>query len=110
MGARLLDGKALGQRVLDSLAPRIDRLAQHGAKVKLRVVRVGSDSASKVYVGAKLRACRAIGIDGAVVELPADISLGALFEQIDMLNADRSVHGILVQLPLPHGLDAHMIA
>ena len=106
----MLDGKALGQRVLDGLAPRIERLAQHGAKVRLRVVRVGEDPASKVYVGAKLRACQAIGIDGAVVELPSDITLGSLFEQIDRLNADRTVHGILVQLPLPQGLDAHMIA
>ena len=110
MTAHILDGKALGQRVQQALVPRIERLAQQGVKVKLRVVRVGDDPASKVYVGAKLRACHAIGIDGGVVELPADITLGTLFEQIDKLNGDRSVHGILVQLPLPKGLDPHMIA
>ena len=109
-GARILDGKALGQRVMDALAPRIERLGRNGVKVKLRVLRVGNDAASKVYVGAKLRACHAVGIDGAVVELPADVTLGTLFEQIDRLNGDRSVHGILVQLPLPQGLDPHMIA
>ena len=110
MGARTLDGKALAQRVLDALAPRIERLGRKGVKVKLRVLRVGNDAASKVYVGAKLRACHAVGIDGGVVELPADVTLGTLFEQIDILNADRSVHGILIQLPLPPGLDPHMIA
>jgi methylenetetrahydrofolate dehydrogenase (NADP+)/methenyltetrahydrofolate cyclohydrolase len=110
MSAQILDGKALGQRVQQALVPRIDRLAQQGVKVKLRVVRVGDDPASKVYVGAKLRASHAIGIDGGVVALPADVSLGTLFEQIDALNGDRSVHGILVQLPLPKGLDPHMIA
>ena len=110
MGARILNGKALGEQVLQALGPRIDRLAQHGIKIKLRVVRVGDDAASKVYVGAKLRACQAVGIDGAVVELPATITLGMLFEQIAALNGDRSVHGILVQLPLPQGLDPHMIA
>jgi len=110
MSAQILDGKALGQRVQQALVPRIDRLAQQGVKVKLRVVRVGDDPASKVYVGAKLRASHAIGIDGGVVALPADISLGTLFEQIDALNGDRGVHGILVQLPLPKGLDPHMIA
>ena len=110
MAARLLDGKVLGQRVLEALAPRIVRLGKACATVKLRVVRVGNDPASKVYVGAKLRACHSIGIDGSVVDLPADITPGALFEQIARLNRDSSVHGILVQLPLPHGLDPHMIA
>ena len=110
MTAAILDGRALGQRVQQALAPRIERLAQQGIKVRLRVVRVGDDPASKVYVGAKLRACRAVGIDGGDVELPADVTLGALFERIDILNADRSVHGILIQLPLPKGLDPHLIA
>ena len=110
MAARLLDGKALGQRVLEALVPRIDRLSQHGIKVKLRVVRVGDDPASKVYVGAKLRACQAIGIDGGDVELPADIKPSAVFEEIAVLNRDRTVHGILVQLPLPRGFDPHLIA
>lgn len=110
MGARILDGKALGERVLQALGPRIDRLAQQGVHVKLRVMRVGDDAASKVYVGAKLRACRSIGIDGGVVELPADASLGTICERIATLNRDRSVHGILVQLPLPARLDPHLIA
>lgn len=110
MAAHLLDGKALGQRVLASLAPRIERLGRAGASVKLRVVRVGDDPASKVYVGAKLKACHSIGIDGDAIELPAAITAGALFEQIARLNRDSSVHGILVQLPLPKGLDQHMIA
>ena len=110
MAARLLDGKALGQRVLEALVPRIDRLSQHGVRVKLRVVRVGDDPASKVYVGAKLRACQAIGIDGGDVELPADIKPSAVFEEIAVLNRDRTVHGILVQLPLPRGFDPHLIA
>jgi methylenetetrahydrofolate dehydrogenase (NADP+)/methenyltetrahydrofolate cyclohydrolase len=110
MSARTLDGKALGQRVLQALAPRIARLSQQGITVKLRVLRVGDDPASKVYVGAKLRACQAIGIDGGDIELPAQITPGAIFEQISMLNRDRSVHGILVQLPLPRGFDPHLIA
>jgi methylenetetrahydrofolate dehydrogenase (NADP+)/methenyltetrahydrofolate cyclohydrolase len=110
MAARILDGKALGRRVLDALIPRIERLRKLNVHVGLRVVHVGDDPASEVYVRTKLRACEQIGIDGAVVALPASVAPDAVFARLAALNRDPAVHGILVQLPLPAGLDPHMIA
>jgi methylenetetrahydrofolate dehydrogenase (NADP+)/methenyltetrahydrofolate cyclohydrolase len=110
MSAKLLDGKALGQRVLAGLGPRVERLRSQGVVVGLRVVRVGDDPASKSYVSAKLRACAQIGIAGAVEDLAATVTASVLEERLAALNCDPAVHGILVQLPLPPHLDEHAVA
>jgi methylenetetrahydrofolate dehydrogenase (NADP+)/methenyltetrahydrofolate cyclohydrolase len=110
VAAIVLDGKQLAQRVLADLAPRVRALEANGIAPKLTVVRVGDDPASKVYIRAKIRACAQAGVVGDELELPATTSQGALLECLDRLNADASVHGILVQLPLPRPLDAHAAA
>lgn len=98
MTARILDGKALGAQLRRSLAARIAGL---GFKPGLRVVRVGEDPASGVYVRNKDRAALEAGFNSATVHLPESTSEAALLAEIAKLNADPDVDGILVQLPLP---------
>ncbi|MFM7417347.1 MAG: bifunctional methylenetetrahydrofolate dehydrogenase/methenyltetrahydrofolate cyclohydrolase FolD [Alphaproteobacteria bacterium] len=98
MTARSLDGKALGARLRAGLAERIAVLA---FKPGLRVVRVGDDPASGVYVRNKDRAAAEAGFDSATIHLPESTSEAALLAEIARLNADPAVDGILVQLPLP---------
>jgi methylenetetrahydrofolate dehydrogenase (NADP+)/methenyltetrahydrofolate cyclohydrolase len=108
--AILLDGKQLAQRVLHDLVPRVQALAQRGIHPKLTVVRVGDDPASKIYIRAKIRACEQAGVLGDELELPASAPQPEVIERLDGLNADPAVHGVLVQLPLPRGMDPHAIA
>lgn len=98
MTARILDGKALGARLRAGLAERIAGLS---FKPGLRVVRVGDDPASGVYVRNKDRAAAEAGFDSATIHLPESISEATLLTEIARLNADPAVDGILVQLPLP---------
>jgi methylenetetrahydrofolate dehydrogenase (NADP+)/methenyltetrahydrofolate cyclohydrolase len=98
MTARILDGKALGARLRARLAERIAALP---FKPGLRVVRVGDDPASGVYVRNKDRAAAEAGFDSATIHLPESTSEAALLAEIARLNADPAVDGILVQLPLP---------
>ncbi|MFN8984475.1 MAG: bifunctional methylenetetrahydrofolate dehydrogenase/methenyltetrahydrofolate cyclohydrolase FolD [Alphaproteobacteria bacterium] len=103
MTARILDGKALGARLRAELTARIAGLR---FKPGLRVVRVGEDPASGVYVRNKDRAALEAGFDSATLHLPETTTEAALLSEIARLNADPAVDGILVQLPLP----AHMRA
>jgi len=98
MTARILDGKALGAKLRTGLAQRIAGLS---FKPGLRVVRVGDDPASGVYVRNKDRAASEAGFDSATIHLPESTSEAALLAEIARLNADPAVDGILVQLPLP---------
>ena len=98
MTARILDGKALGARLRAGLAARIATLP---FKPGLRVVRVGDDPASGVYVRNKDRAAAEAGFDSATIHLPETTSEADLLAEIARLNADPVVDGILVQLPLP---------
>jgi len=98
MTARILDGKALGARLRAGLAARIATLP---FKPGLRVVRVGEDPASGVYVRNKDRAAAEAGFDSATLHLPESTTEAALLAEIARLNADPVVDGILVQLPLP---------
>ena len=105
-GARLLDGKRIAEDLLDALKLRIDaRVAAGRSRPGLAVVLVGSDPASAVYVRNKRRAAEKIGIRAIDYDLPEDTGDAELLALIDRLNADPSVHGILVQLPLPDGRD-----
>jgi methylenetetrahydrofolate dehydrogenase (NADP+)/methenyltetrahydrofolate cyclohydrolase len=105
--ARILDGKALAQKVRGAVAAEVEKLrAESGVTPGLTVVLVGQDPASQVYVRNKENASKAAGIRGMVLRLPADTSQAALLDTIDRLNADPATHGILVQLPLPPALDA----
>jgi methylenetetrahydrofolate dehydrogenase (NADP+) / methenyltetrahydrofolate cyclohydrolase len=110
MSATILDGKAVAQRVLQQLATRVDALKARGVAPRLAVVRVGDDPASKVYIRAKIRACEQIGVLGGEFELPGSATEADVLQRIAGLNADASVHGILVQLPLPAGIRPHRIS
>ena len=102
MPARILDGKALALKVRADVAADVARFREEtGITPGLTVLLIGENPASQVYVRNKENACKAAGIASAVLRLPADVSSAAVLETIDLLNADRRVHGILVQLPLP---------
>jgi methylenetetrahydrofolate dehydrogenase (NADP+)/methenyltetrahydrofolate cyclohydrolase len=104
--ARIIDGKAVAEGLRAALTGEVATfLEQHGVAPSLRVVLVGDDPASRSYVRSKDRMAAAVGIDSAVIELPETITEAALLEQVDALNRDPAVHGILVQLPLPAQID-----
>lgn len=107
MTAQLLDGKAIAQQIRLELAEEVAALrASVSFAPKLVAVLVGSDPASQVYVRNKQKACQQVGIDSQLLQLPETISQAELTEVVERLNADPQVHGILVQLPLPAGLDS----
>lgn len=109
MAAAILDGKKAAQEIRASLKEEVARLKARGLTPGLAVVLVGEDPASKVYVKQKEKACREAGIASQVYRLPEDTSEESLLQLIQELNADRAVHGILVQLPLPGRLDANRV-
>ncbi|MBN8216911.1 MAG: bifunctional methylenetetrahydrofolate dehydrogenase/methenyltetrahydrofolate cyclohydrolase FolD [Spirochaetes bacterium] len=105
MAARIIDGKALAAEIREGLKPRIDALRLKGVHPCLCVILVGDDPASRVYVRNKGKACQEVGILSREHRLPASASQGELLTLVESLNRDPSVHGILVQLPLPKGID-----
>ncbi len=110
MAAEILDGRALAERVRLQVAGDTAALtARTGVVPGLTVVLVGEDPASQVYVRNKARASKAAGINGTVLRLPATISQAELLAQIDALNSDPLIHGILVQLPLPKSIDESIV-
>jgi methylenetetrahydrofolate dehydrogenase (NADP+)/methenyltetrahydrofolate cyclohydrolase len=107
MSATIIDGRALANTVRARIADDVARLtAEHGVVPGLAAVLVGDDPASRTYVGMKHRATEAAGMRSEQHLLPADTSQADLLALVDRLNADDAVDGILVQLPLPDGLDA----
>lgn len=109
MAARILDGKSLAASVRARVKGEVARLTQRGIQPGLAVVLAGKDPASKVYVRNKVRACEETGVRSQVFEYDDAVEEPALLERIAALNADPGVHGILVQLPLPRGLDGARI-
>lgn len=105
MAAQLLDGKAMSAELREELALRVQRLKEKGLTPGLAVILVGDDPASQIYVKNKELGCQQVGIHSVTIRLPETASQAELEAQIDKLNADASIHGILVQLPLPQGLD-----
>ena len=105
MSATLLDGKALGSRIEDSLVERVAALKSRGVEPHLAVVLAGDDAASHVYVRNKQRACERCGIKSTRVDLPSEVSQEELMQVVSDLNADNSIHGILVQSPTPPSTD-----
>ncbi len=106
MTAQILDGKATAKTVRAEAARRVASLRAAGVVPGLAVVLVGEDAASEVYVRNKDRAGTEVGLEVQTVRLPADTSQAELMAVVDGLNRDTAVHGILVQLPLPKGLDS----
>ncbi len=105
MGAVLMDGKAVSAKVKEQVAQEISVLKEQGISSKLAVVIVGDDPASRVYVNNKKKACEACGIISEEYALPATTTNEELLSLVDELNQRADVNGILVQLPLPKGLD-----
>jgi len=101
MTARIIDGAALSQRIREEVAQRVQALTAKGVRPGLAVVLVGDDPASQVYVRNKVAACEKAGLHSVKEQYPADLTEAQLLERIDALNRDPSIHGILVQLPLP---------
>jgi methylenetetrahydrofolate dehydrogenase (NADP+)/methenyltetrahydrofolate cyclohydrolase len=107
MSSALIDGKAFAAGLRARIAgASAELLSRHGFKPGLAVVLVGEDPASQVYVASKTRATAESGFHGVEHKLPATIGQADLLALIASLNADPAIHGILVQLPLPAGLDS----
>ncbi|MFC0444426.1 bifunctional methylenetetrahydrofolate dehydrogenase/methenyltetrahydrofolate cyclohydrolase FolD [Pseudidiomarina halophila] len=110
MTAQFIDGKKVAQQVRNQVRERVQQRIQLGLRAPgLAVILVGDDPASEVYVGSKRRACEEVGFTSKSYDLPASTTQAELLALIDDLNADASVDGILVQLPLPANLDAQAL-
>ena len=106
MTARIIDGKATAAAQRERVGAEVKELAERGIVPGLAAVLVGDDPASQVYVNGKERDCQAVGMQSLGARLPADISQSDLVAEVDRLNADPAVSGIIVQMPLPGHLDA----
>ena len=109
MPARLIDGKSLAASLRAAQKSAVESLAARGVRPGLAAILAGNDPASRVFVRNKARACEETGVRSELHEFPESVSESALLERLALLNADRRVHGILVQLPLPPHLDTARI-
>ena len=105
MAAQLLDGKTMSNELREKLALRVENLKARGVTPGLAVILVGEDPASQIYVKNKGLGCAQVGMHSVTIRLPETTTQQELETQIDQLNGDAAIHGILVQLPLPAGLD-----
>jgi methylenetetrahydrofolate dehydrogenase (NADP+)/methenyltetrahydrofolate cyclohydrolase len=105
MPATLIDGTGIAKEVQKELAAEVEQLGKKGVRPGLAVVLVGEDPASASYVGMKARACERLGVYSRKVELPETTSTDELLAVIGELNRDHAIDGILVQLPLPAGIE-----
>lgn len=106
---QIIDGKKIAAEIRAEVKLEVDDLLQQDIQPCLAVILVGENPASKAYVGSKVRACEETGVKSIKVELSSDISEQDLLDEVDKLNRDVSVHGILVQLPLPHHMDEERV-
>jgi methylenetetrahydrofolate dehydrogenase (NADP+)/methenyltetrahydrofolate cyclohydrolase len=110
MTAKIIDGKAIAAEIRQEIAKGVEELvAAGGPRPGLAAVLVGDNPASQTYVRMKRKACEELGIESFGYELPADASQAEVEKLVKDLNADPKVHGILVQLPLPAGLDEEAV-
>ena len=107
--AQLIDGKLISQQIKDELKEEVEQFKAEGIDICLAVIQVGSDPASSVYVRNKKKACAYIGVESRSYELPEETSEEELIKLVEELNADESVNGILVQLPVPDHIDEDKI-
>ena len=107
--ARLLDGSEISRQMRADLMPEIAALKAKGINPGLAVVLVGGNPASQVYVRMKGKACEEAGIYSETIRLPAETPGSLLLAEIDRLNGDPRIHGILVQLPLPKQIEEHRV-
>jgi len=105
MSGKLINGKEIGDLIRQSIQQEVNDLQENGITPGLAVILVGDNPASKTYVSNKQKSCEQMGIYSQLIELSADISEETLLSEIDKLNADSAIDGILVQLPLPKHID-----
>ena len=103
--AEILDGKLIAEKIRTKLKEEVEELKKEGIIPKLAVIMVGNDSSSKIYVRNKSVACNQVGIDYEEFLLDDNTTMQELLELIEKLNKDEKVHGILLQSPIPKGLD-----
>jgi methylenetetrahydrofolate dehydrogenase (NADP+)/methenyltetrahydrofolate cyclohydrolase len=109
MSAQIISGTELAASIRETIAKRAAELTKLGHQPGLAVVLVGEDPASQVYVRNKVSACEKAGFKSVMHRMPENTSQDALVGLVEQLNADASIHGILVQLPLPRHLDSHLV-
>lgn len=109
MTAQLIDGNALSKTLRAQVAERALALRERGVTPGLAVILVGDNPASQVYVRNKVRACHEAGLHSVLEQYPESLSEAELLARVAALNADASIHGILVQLPLPAHIDAQRV-
>lgn len=107
--SKIIDGKAVSAYIKDNVAKEVASLKEKGVETCLAVILVGSDPASQIYVANKKKACAALGIISREYVLPETTTEEELLSLIKELNNDKSVNGILCQLPLPYGLDERVV-
>ena len=105
MTARILDGRAIAAQIRAEVSERVQALAERGITPGLAAILVGDDQGSRIYVGAKHKACADVGIRSEQVDLPEYVTEGELLATLRRLNRDPEIHGIIVQLPLPAHLN-----
>jgi len=109
MTAQLIDGNALSRQLRANVSARVDQLKTRGITPGLAVILVGDNQASQVYVRNKVKACEDTGMHSVLETWPASMSESELLARVHALNNDASIHGILVQLPLPAHIDAQKV-
>jgi methylenetetrahydrofolate dehydrogenase (NADP+)/methenyltetrahydrofolate cyclohydrolase len=105
MAATIIDGKKIAEEIKAELKRKIDNYRSKGIVPGLAAVLVGTNPASKIYVNMKAKACQKLGIHSEVIELPETTSQSQLLKKVEELNGRDDIHGILVQSPLPEGLE-----
>ncbi len=105
MSATIISGVEIAKKVRENIALQVNELKQQGVVPGLAVILVGDNQASKTYVANKEKACQQLGMHSVLVKMPESVSQAELLEKIDELNNDESIHGILVQLPLPKHIE-----
>src|SRR5690606_8079530 len=109
MTAQIISGKELSQQKREEMKKEVEWLKSKGITPGLAVIIVGNDPASQTYVRGKQRACEEIGIHSVLIEMEESTSEEELLAKIDELNQDDSIHGILVQLPLPKQINEQAV-
>ncbi len=107
--AIIIDGKELSKKLKEQMKDRVAQMRQQGIVPKLVVVLVGNNSASEVYVRNKHKACGEVGIESEVIKMPEETTQQELLDVVRGLNEDRTVDGILVQLPLPGQINEKVV-
>jgi methylenetetrahydrofolate dehydrogenase (NADP+)/methenyltetrahydrofolate cyclohydrolase len=109
MTAQLIDGNALSKQLRSEVASRAAALSARGLQPGLAVILVGDNPASQIYVRNKVKACEDVGFHSVLEKYEATMTEAELLARVEALNSDPSIHGILVQLPLPKHIDDHKV-